>query len=71
MTWINSPGKRSQTWARMHVSSEYEAMLNGTPRPMSADRWYICGERSRCAWLYTHTHRHRERERERERGRRT
>lgn len=26
----------------MRVSKAYDAMLKGTPRPMSADLWYIC-----------------------------
>lgn len=30
-----------QTWAIMHVRSAYDAMLNGTPSPISAERWYI------------------------------
>jgi hypothetical protein len=25
----------------MYVRSAYEAMLKGTPRPISAERWYI------------------------------
>jgi len=35
-----SPTARSHCCATMCVSSAYEAMLNGTPRKMSALRWY-------------------------------
>ena len=51
-TWVSpqqctkSPGLSPHTCAIMHVSREYDAMLKGTPRPMSHDRWYIWHESS-------------------------
>ena len=35
--------------ASMRVSSAYDAMLNGTPRPRSHERWYIWQLSSPCA----------------------
>ena len=36
----NSPGSKPVCCAIIIVSSEYEAMLNGTPMNMSHERWY-------------------------------
>lgn len=39
----------------MRVSKAYDAMLKGTPRPMSADLWYICRIHTNAA-LKLHRH---------------
>ena len=45
-----SPGFRPHIWANRAVRSAYEAMLKGTPRPRSAERWYICIVRYMVQW---------------------
>ena len=39
------PASSPHTWATIIVSRAYEAILKGTPRKVSALRWYIWQER--------------------------
>ena len=42
MVWIKSPAFKPVTCATIMSRSAYEAMLKGTPKKVSALRWYIC-----------------------------